>query len=256
MRTLVVAHVYYPQLWPELAACVRNIDGKRDLVITYGNETAVADARRDFPGARFLKCENRGYDIWPFVVALQSFDLSAYDAIVKLHTKRDVVSDVRFDFNHAVYNGAAWRDFLLGFVRTPEAWRRTARLLAKPTVGMVAERHVVMRRRDVPVSRTKESFDAAAVFLGLDPKAVRRSGQYVAGTMFAAKPAALQPLLAKELTAEMFDPPAGHETETFAHVMERALGLSVSAAGFKIVAFNGSLRLRRTWYRLRKLIRL
>ena len=254
MKTLVVVHVYYPQLWPELAACVRNVDGERDLVVTYGDEAAVQGARRDFPEARFLKCENRGYDIWPFIAALQSSDLSAYDAIVKLHTKRDVVSDIIFDFNHAVYNGPAWRNFLLGFVRTPEAWRRTRRLLAKSGVGMVAERHVVMRRRDVPVSRTKESFDAAAEFLGLDPKRVRRSGQYVAGTMFAAKPAALRPLLGKELTAELFELPTGHMTETFAHVMERALGLSVTAAGQKIVAFNGSLRLRRAWYWLCKLV--
>ena len=41
MKTLVVAHVYYPQLWPELAACVRNIDGGRDLVITYVDEATV-----------------------------------------------------------------------------------------------------------------------------------------------------------------------------------------------------------------------
>ena len=68
--------------------------------------------------------------------------------------------------------------------------------------------------------------------------------------MFAATPAALRPLLEKELTAEMFEPPAGHMTETFAHVMERSLGLSVTAAGLKIVAFNGSLRLRRAWYKL------
>ena len=256
MKTLVVVHVYYPQLWPELAACVRNIDGERDLVITYGDEAAIAEARRDFPEVRFLQCENRGYDIWPFIAALQSSDLSTYEAIVKLHTKRDVESDIAFDFNHAVYNGSAWRNFLLGFVRTPEAWHRARKLLAKSGVGMVAERHVVMRRRDVPVARTKESFDAAAEFLGLDPKRVSRSGQYVAGTMFAAKPAALRPLLGKELTAEMFDPPAGHMTETFAHVMERALGLSVTAAGLRIVAFNGSLRLRRAWYRLRKLIRV
>ena len=118
---------------------------------------------------------------------------------------------------------------------------------------MVADRHVVMRRRDVRIERTRQSFDAAAEFLGLDPKSVRQSGQYVAGTMFAAKPAALRPLLEKPLVAEMFDPPEGHLTETFAHVMERALGLSVGAAGLRIEAFNGSLGLRRLWYRLRDL---
>ena len=248
MRTLVIVHVYYPQLWPELAACVRNVDGERDLVVTYADETVVQGARRDFPDARFLKCENRGYDIWPFVCALRTADLTRYDCVVKLHTKRDIRDTVSYRFNHVCFDGPVWREYLLAFVKTASAWRRTRRLLDRPGVGMVADRHVVMRRRDVPIARTQESFDAAAEFLGLDPKTVCRLGQYVAGTMFAAKIAALRPLLAKELTAEMFEPPAGHLTETFAHVMERAFGLSVTAAGLKIVAFNGSLRLRRAWY--------
>ena len=254
MKILVVAHVFYPQLWPELAGCIRNVTDRKDVVITYVDEASVVEARKDFPDARFVLCENRGYDIWPFVRALRSTDLSSYDVIVKLHTKRDIVDGIRYHFNHAVFNGSAWRDFLLAFLKTPEAWRRTRALLLKRGVGMVADRHVVMRRRDVRIERTRQSFDAAAEFLGLDPRSVRQSGQYVAGTMFAAKPAALRPLLGKPLAAEMFDPPAGHLTETFAHVMERALGLSVSAAGLRIVAFNGSLGLRRLWYRLRDLL--
>ena len=256
MKVLVVAHVFYPQFWPELAACICNITEPKDVVVTYVDESSVIEARHNFPGARFIRCENRGYDIWPFVHALQSVDLGSYDAVVKLHTKRDIVDGIRYHFNHATFNGSAWRNFLLAFVKTPEAWRRTRALLLKRGVGMVADRHVVMRRRDVRIERTQQSFDAAAEFLGLDPKSVRRLGQYVAGTMFAAKPAALRPLLEKPIAAEMFEPPAGHQTETFAHVMERALGLSVSAAGLKIAAFNGSLGLRRAWYRLRKLIRI
>lgn len=256
MKILVVAHVFYPQLWPELADCIRNVTERKDVVITFVDEASVVEARKDFPDARFVLCENRGYDIWPFVRALQSTDLASYDVIVKLHTKRDIVDGIRYHFNHAVFNGSAWRDFLLAFVKTPEAWRRTRALLLKRGVGMVADRHVVMRRRDVRIERTRQSFDAAAEFLGLDPKSVRRSGQYVAGTMFAAKPAALRPLLEEPLAAEMFDPPAGHLTETFAHVMERALGLSVTAAGLRIASFNGSLWLRRVWYRLGELIRI
>ena len=69
--------------------------------------------------------------------------------------------------------------------------------------------------------------------------------------MFVAKFAALEPLLGLDLSADDFDPPQGHETETFAHVMERALGLSVSAAGLRIAAFNGSLRLRRFLFHFR-----
>ena len=256
MKILVVAHVFYPQLWPELADCIRNVTEQKDVVITSVDEASVVKARKDFPDARFVLCENRGYDVWPFIKVLRSTDLSSYDVIVKLHTKRDIVDGRSHHFNHATFNGSAWRDYLLAFVKSPEAWWRTRALLRKRGVGMVADRHVVLRRRDVRIERTRQSFDAAAEFLGLDPKSVRRSGQYVAGTMFAAKPAALRPLLEKPIAAEMFEPPAGHQTETFAHVMERTLGLSVSAAGLKIAAFNGSLGLRRAWYRLRKLIRI
>lgn len=253
MKTLVVAHVFYPQLWPELSGCIRNITEQKDIVVTYVDEASVVEARKDFPDAQFVPCENRGYDIWPFVRALRSVDLSRYDVIVKLHTKRDIVDGIRYRFNHATFNGSAWRDYLLAFVKTPEAWSRTRSLLARPRVGMVADRHVVMRRRDVRIERTRQSFDAAAEFLGLDSQSARRSGQYVAGTMFAAKVEALRPLLAKPLAAGDFDPPAAdHMTETFAHEMERALGLAVTKAGMRIVAFNGSLALRRALFPVRK----
>ena len=252
MKVLVVVHVFYPQLWPELAECLRSIDDEKDVIVTYIDEQSVVSARRDFPEAKFLRCENRGFDVWPFLRALQETDISHYDLVVKLHTKRDIAG---YHFNHMVYDGAAWRNFLLAFVRTPEAWRRTRQTLMRSGVGMVADRHVVIRRRDVSAERTHRSFDEAAEFLGFDPAAVRKSGQYVAGTMFAAKTAALGPLLSKKLTAADFEPSAGHETETRAHVIERALGLSVTAAGMRLAAFNGSLFWRRFAKRILKHIR-
>ena len=248
MRTAVIVHVFYPELWPELAQCIRNIDGDREVFVTYSDEASVVEAKRDFPRAHFVRCENRGYDIWPFLRVVQALDLRNYDCIVKLHTKRDVVDGVRYNFNHAVLNGPAWREFLLAFAKTPEAWRKTVRKLSRLDVGLVAERHVIMRRRGVPIERTYETFDRAAELLGLPVGRMRRTGQYVAGTMFAAKPAALRPLLGRTFSADDFEPAQGHLTETFAHVLERALGLSVSAAGLRLVAFNGSLLWRRLVY--------
>lgn len=80
---------------------------------------------------------------------------------------------------------------------------------------------------------------------------MRHAGQYVAGTMFAVKPAALRPLLKRTFAADDFELPQGHLTETFAHVLERAMGLSVTAAGLRLAAFNGSL----FWHRLVYLFR-
>lgn len=250
-RTAIVIHVFYPELWPELWDCIRNVSEPHDVFVTFSDAASVEAVRRDMPEAKFVPCENRGYDIWPFLKVLRSLPPNAYDQVVKLHTKRDVLDDLRYRFNHAVFNGTAWRDYLLAFLRTPEAWRKTLALLSKPDVGMVADRHVVMRRGDVPLERTKASFDRAVEFLKLPADETARRGQYVAGTMFAAKFAALKPLLRRDFSAEDFDPPQGHMTETFAHVMERALGLSVSAAGLRIVAWNGSLRLRRFLFHFR-----
>ena len=253
MRVLVVAHVYYPRLWPELAACVRNIDGTRDIVVTYGDEAAVEAARRDFPEARFLRCENRGFDIWPFVAALQSVDLSAYDAVVKLHTKRDIEKDHDWAFNNCRFNGAAWRNHLLAFCRTPEAWRRTAARLGDPKVGMVADRHVIVRRRDFPWQAVRNCFDdAIAELRAIDGCAAfdERTAQYVSGTMFACRPEPLAFFLKHGFDAGMFEVSGhvpGSEPVLYVHVVENLLGLAVSGVGLRIVAFNGSLWWRRIY---------
>ena len=253
MRTLVVVHVYYPQLWPELAACVRNIDGERDLVVTYVDEAAVAEARRDFPEARFLKCENRGFDIWPFICALRLVDLGNYGVVVKLHTKRDIIKDHDWFFNNCRFNGAVWRNHLQSFCRTPEAWARTLCRLSEPGVGMVADRHVVVRRRDFPWKAVRECFDAAvAEIRAVDGCAPfdERTAQYVSGTMFAARPEPLAFFLRRGFDVGMFEV-SGHTADAepvlYVHRVENLLGLSVSAVGRRIVAWNGSLRWRRIY---------
>ena len=251
MRTLVVAHVYYPQLWPELAECIRSIDGTRDLIVTYVDGTSVAEARRDFPEARFLKCENCGFDIWPFICALRLVDLGTYDAVVKLHTRRDIVKDHDWYFNNCRFNGAAWRNHLLSFCRTREAWARTVRRLSELGVGMVADRHVVVRRRDFPWKAVRECFDAAVAevrAIGGCAPFDERSAQYVSGTMFAARPEPLAFFLRHGFDVGMFEASghaAGTEPVLYAHRVENLLGLSVSAVGWRIVAWNGSLRWRR-----------
>ena len=243
-RTLVVAHVYYPDRWPELAAAIRNVAGWRDLVVTYVDEASVREARADFPEATFLACENRGWDVWPFLQAVRAADLDTYDRVVKLHTKRDIPTG--WCCNDAFLGGAAWRNRLLAFVRTKRAWRRTLRRLADPSVGMVADRHVVF------------TGNAQADDAGIYDRAVREmkeatgadvsGGRYVAGTMFAVKTSVLRLLLRRAFTADEFAKPVPGENFSFAHVLERMFGVAVSAAGLRVEAFNGSVAWRRLYY--------
>ena len=252
MRVLVIAHVFYPQFWPELASCIRNITDQRDVVVTFVDEASVVEARRDFPEAKFLKCENRGFDIWPFICALRTIDLGGYDAVVKLHTKRDIVRDHDWSFNNCRFNGPAWRNHLLSFCRTREAWERTARRLSEPGVGMVADRHVVVRRRDFPWKEVRTCFDDAVTEIRTIPGCLpfdEGSAQYVSGTMFACRSEPLEFLLKRGFRGEMFDV-SSHDrdgTILYAHRVENLFGLAVSATGLCIAAFNGSLRWRRIY---------
>ena len=256
MKTAVIVHVFYPEFWPELAHCIRNVGDARDIFVTYSDEASVVGARRDFPDAHFVRCENRGYDIWPFLKVLQDLKLADYDLIVKLHTKRDIDQDLAL--NRTWLADSNWRKLLLSFVLTPRNWRRTLRQLSRPDVGMVADRHLIFDR-DVTDSRFAPTFDRAKAELERLTGAAVDGELYVAGTMFAARPAALAPLCLRRHAADDFEPYGGHERETRAHVMERMLGLAVSAAGLRIAAFNGSVGWRRWYYgrsALSKLLRL
>lgn len=249
-RLLVVVHVFYLEFWAELAACIRNLGSNRDLIVTCVDSAVGSVVRRDFPDARCIPCENCGFDIWPFLRALQTVDLGKYDCIVKLHTKRNIVKDYDWGFNNCRFNGSVWRRSLLSFCSTPEAWSRTWRCLKEPGVGMVADRHVIVRRRDFPWASVRACFDdAVREIRAVDGCAPfdETCVQYVAGTMFAARPEPLAFLLKRGFTVDMFAR-SSHEkdgTIVYAHVVENLLGLAVSAIGMRIVAHNGSLAWRR-----------
>ena len=246
MRTLCIVHVFYPDFWPEIASCLRNIDGPLDLVVTYVDETKGIPemVRRDFPDARFVLCENRGFDIWPFIKALETVDLSRYSVLVKLHTKRDVRRNGRpLLFNHCDFSESAWREYLLGFIRDRETWAATAARLAQPGVGMVADRHVILRRDDTPWFGTRHTMDRAfALVEELYGHPARDGAQFVAGTMFAARPSVFAKLLSRGWTADDFVQSVHDNTEQTAHVLERALGVVVTAEGLRIDSPRGDLR--------------
>ena len=245
MRTLCIVHVFYSDFWPEIASCLRNIDGPLDLVVTYVDETKGIPemVRRDFPEARFVLCENRGFDIWPFIKALKAIDLSKYSVLVKLHTKRDVRRNGRpLLFNHCDFSESAWREYLLGFIRDKETWAATVAHLAQPGVGMVADRHVILRRDDTPWFVARHTMDRAfALVEGLYGRPVRKGTQFVAGTMFAARPSVFAKLLSRGWTADDFAQSVRDNTEQTAHVLERALGIIVTAEGLRIDSPRGDL---------------
>lgn len=248
MNITAIVHAYYPERWPELAECLRNLGPDTRLIVTYGmgNDKAIEGARRDFPEATFLECENRGYDIWPFLKALKLVDFAWTDLIVKLHTKRDVEVPRKTVVGFATLNDSSWRNMLLSFVRTPEAWQRTLKCFADERVGLVGAKQLVFLRKDAKKPEMARSFDRAREFIRNNWKLnASKKSSFIGGTMFAVRASLYKMLADYPFTAEMFEVSAGHDTETFAHMIERLFGLVVSAQGKRVAGANGSVALFR-----------
>jgi lipopolysaccharide biosynthesis protein len=87
--TAVILHLYYPDLWDEIAVSRRAGDDFR-LLVTIPWEVDIRDAvvLDRVPSARIVRCENRGRDIAPFLAMLRTVYPLGFKYICKIHTKR------------------------------------------------------------------------------------------------------------------------------------------------------------------------
>ncbi len=91
-RILVVLHLFYQESWPLIQMYLENLSRyKVDLVVTAVeggcSKGTIAAIKKFSPSARIMFCKNRGFDIGPFVLALNGIDLDSYDIVFKLHSK-------------------------------------------------------------------------------------------------------------------------------------------------------------------------
>lgn len=216
-RFAVVAHVYYPDLWPEFAATLKGLPIDFDLYVTltYRGEESdeLADnIRAAFPNAVVVPITNRGRDILPFLTLVNSGALNGYEAVCKIHTKK---SPHREDGEH-------WRRHLIGGILPDEGLETLLEtfLADDSSAFWVADgqhftstewwgsnfevtRHL-MRRIEVEIGPDVLSFPA--------------------GSIYWMKPTVLGLLKALELTEDHFEQEEAQVDGTLAHALERAMG--------------------------------
>lgn len=228
-RVLVVAHVFYPEIWPDLARRIRLIPVPYDVVVTLveGASAGLLDQIvAEFPGVVIETLPNRGRDMWPLARVTELGLVGDYDAVLKLHTKRSV---------HRL-DGAAWRDRLLdSLCPSPEGIALILELLKEePAVGMVAPAGAVLGREFWGGNAVLVEALAARTGVTLDPDSVWFPG----GSMFWSRPEHLNRLRDTALTAEDFEHDLIVLDSTTAHALERFLGVLVGSAGQSVVGTN------------------
>lgn len=226
----VVLHLYYHEMWDEIALRLHSQTFAFDLFVTLpdrpGQEAAAAKVRAHilaaYPQARIWSFPNHGRDILPFLHLLHAGLFAPYDAVCKLHSKK---SPHRGD-------GDQWRKELLsGVLGEPaQTAARLRRFLADPQAGLwMADGQRIVGADWWGPNRARAQTLLAKV--GLPAQSLLPELVFAAGSIYWIKPAALAALKALPVSAADFEPEMGQVDGTTAHALERAFGLILTSAG-------------------------
>lgn len=224
----VILHLYYPELWPEMAAELAHLQDGYDLYVSlpeHADNNAVAAVAEQAPAATLLRFPNRGRDISPFLTILKALRPLGYALVLKLHAKKSLHRD----------DGSQWRQGVLReLVGSPEQVQRIARAFQEdPALGLVGPTgHWLAYRHywGYPVGYPPHMRQLAAR-LGVDTPLEEL--HFFAGSMYWCRPEALERLTAV-LTPEQFDEELGQVDGTLAHEVERLTAGACQQDGWRV----------------------
>lgn len=226
-----VVHVYYPELWPEIADRLLAMEHPVDLYVTTCAELearvqgAVLTA---FPAAKVCVFPNVGMDILPFLSLVNQLAESGYTAVCKLHTKKgDGVL------------AAQWRTAMLDtLIGTPKSVQLVAQAFAADSLLQLAGPAEYFQSAQKLMLDNEPAVSDLYVGLRGQSGRVTVPGDwgFFAGTMFWSRPALLKPLAEMVLNAPLvqFKPEAVKTDGQLVHAIERVFGLLPALCGGKI----------------------
>ena len=215
-RILVILHLFYDTAWPIIRKYLENLSCYHaDLIVTVTEgcvrEKTLREIRMHYPGVRIITCENRGFDIWPFICALNTVDLKQYDVVFKLHSKGITRPNI-FIYGQ-IFKYSDWFFNLFDGVLGGRSVHRAVDMLMHDGVKLVAAENLIVHD-----PRHKESM--VRDFCARRQLPFRENYSFVAGTCFAVRSEVLEPLQAMKLTETDF-PPTVRGVFSLAHVLER-----------------------------------
>ena len=220
VRLLVIVHIYYEESIGEIIEYLKNLRPYTyDLVVTTTEDRNTELIRQTVLGFRqdteIRILPNRGFDIFPYLDALNDRDLSCYDLIFKLQSKRHFSNkgDLAGD---TLFRGREWFLALFRSV-TGARWvhRNIDRLMHEKDVSLIAAENLLWT--DTPRKKQITTKRLAPFRLTLPENYC-----FVAGSCFAIKAGSAQSARELGIRIEDFDTPV-RGAFTLAHALERYL---------------------------------
>jgi hypothetical protein len=226
----LLMHLFYPDLWPEIAAFARNFEPlSRDVFVNVVDIAWSPHFQRELrelcPGAYVQLSNNSGRDIGGLLRLLDNVDIKKYDFFAFMHDKRSP----HIPAERAEY----WRRSLLNaFAGSQEIVAECIEVFrADPTVGLIGAkewRSTELGKNEAEYSRMLDLFE-------IDEQ--HRSLEYVSGTMF---------LIRSDVVQRIYDVLKSTKWEhggdkdlsidgQLAHATERLVGNLVRQMGYRMV---------------------
>ena len=229
-QTAVILHLYYTELWDEIASYLANLDGQFDLFVSVPFEadpTVLASIRQSYSAVRIIRYDNRGRDIASF---LEIFSAIAplYKYVCKIHSKRTLQLSGGDEWRQSLYNE------LLG------SRDRVSQILtafeSSPAIGMVGPASHIESIRHTRWTGFREYRETLTLWA--EKTGVARIDQlhfyFFSGSMFWFRSEAMLPILNLNITLLDFEQETGLYDGTIAHAMERFFPVAVFASGHQI----------------------
>ncbi|MCP3476610.1 glycosyltransferase [Bradyrhizobium sp. CCGUVB1N3] len=231
-KIAVHLHLFYPELSEELADYLANIPIDFDLYISVPKSvndllSIEAHFRMLLPNVDLIDvwhCENRGRDMAPLFVDLAD-EILKYDLLCHLHSKRSA-----HNFAHG-----DWRRFLCHHILGSEELVRSIlnQFETRPGLGLLHPPYHGALRSQPNWGKNRAVVDAALDRIGLEYTG-DVCPDYPAGSFLWVRPPAIAPILTAKLTLDEFAPEEGQLDGTFAHALERLLGIVPLTLGYQV----------------------
>ena len=235
-RIAVHLHLFYTDLADELARHLGHIPCDFDLFISVPKADVDLDAlqlqfRAHLPHADLIElwpCENRGRDLAPLFVDLAAI-IPRYDLFCHLHSKKSGHNLAHVD----------WRRFLSHHIlgSKPVVASILEAFELEPNLGLLQPPYHGALRSQPNWGKNRATVDSALARVGISFSG-DECPHYPAGSFFWARPRALQPLFDAKLTRKDFPEEGGQVDGTFAHALERLLGIVPLKMGYRVGCYS------------------
>lgn len=234
-KVLVHLHLYYLDQLDYMLKKLKNInscDWDLFVTMTKQDEQAIQKLKGFKPDVHIIQVEDKGFDVWPFLQVLNLVDLSNYDDILKIHTKK---YRKKKDFYG---RGNAWRNYLIdALLGSRKQFQKNIHLMQMDkSVGLIGSRATLAT---MGCSEKDDSilFDEMCQSHGIPIS----KGRFIAGTMFLVRAKCFQRIKDMNFKSEDFNhiqQTSGRKTT--AHTLERLLSRIVEVEGYKIATVRSA----------------